>query len=213
MKMLPSLFAMAFVTIAANGNALAFLNHDPTDGLLVLAAERGGDGASLPGAPGGRGGISGRHEAGSEAISELTRYCGALLKSKQPTAEKGHRPSDCASFFSDLDERLSSNETVFSLSAADEILRSNCIQVLVDLRIPSNAPASFRPADCSKIFAMLGEAAINGPKSHNGTSGSGQTRAPGGKAGTGPGGGLGGSGGLGSSGGTGGRGGAGGASD
>lgn len=74
-------------------------------------AESSRDGASLPGAPGGRGGKSGLETAREAAYrppsvrppeAKLRRFCSDLLRGRPPRTDVGLYPGECADWFDGL---------------------------------------------------------------------------------------------------------------
>ncbi|ACL59330.1 hypothetical protein [Methylobacterium nodulans] len=198
--------------LAAPGPAMP----EPTRDLVIRTGS--GDGAGLPGAPGGRAGAPGRvggtwsGPAAPASPEALRRYCVDLLDpadARSASSSTEFRPADCAGLFAGTETGPVGS------GRSDRSLARSCADWL---RHPGATMDTdgLEPEDCSALVTGLDSTAPRrdatglGGRAADGPSIAGGIGGRGGRAGTGPGAGLGGAGGAGVGGGVGGAGGAGG---
>ena len=114
MTLAPKVMTMKTIStlVAALACATAFGLHAtaaPSSRLQIVAAAQpqAGDGGSLPGLPGGRGGAAGNAAQFSDDTAALLRYCISVLEPRRPARNaNAYGPADCADYFTSLDEAL-----------------------------------------------------------------------------------------------------------
>ncbi|GJD61462.1 translational initiation factor [Methylobacterium frigidaeris] len=202
---------------AAFAGTVAVAGPSSTDTHSGTAVVRigSGDGAGLPGAPGGRAGAPGRVGGWSGGPAEregLRSYCVGLLEAApaRSGAAGGFRPADCAGLFAAMARPDHPEDD--EVPAPGAALARACAALLK----PGAVPRPGEPEACSDYVANLDAdaprraASGTGERAPDGPSVSGGVGGRGGRSGVGPGAGAGGAGGAGVGGGVGGAGGAGG---